>query len=171
MEGDSMNSQVKYGQELGPNLMKIAKKLVKNENLLMLLENTDLDPLNKEKHPEHLDGLKFLNNLIKVKPLLTAEEQTTKSKIVILFDSGDVSSSNSDNENINLIIAVYCPFEEWLITGETIRPFAIMSEIRQTIQDKRINGLGEITYQGFNMSTITEEMAAYTMRFRINAFS
>lgn len=166
-----MNSQVKYGQELGPNLMKIAKKLIKNNNLLMLLENTDLDPLNKEKHPEKLDGLTFLNRLIKITPLLTAEEQSTKSKIVILFDSGDISSSNSDNENINLLISVYCPFEEWLITGDTIRPFAIMSEIRQTIQDKRINGLGEINYLGFNRSTITDEMAGYAMRFRINAFS
>lgn len=166
-----MNSQVKYGQELGPNLMKVAKRLVKNENLLMLLENTDLDPLNKEKHPEHLDGLKFLNQLVRVVPLLTAEEQNTKSKIVVLFDGGDVSSANSDNENISLTIAVYCPFEEWLIAGDTIRPFAIMSEIRQSLQDKRINGLGEITYQGFNMATITEEMGSYSMRFRINAFS
>jgi hypothetical protein len=43
-----MESIVKYGQEIGPNLIKIAKKLLQNENLLMLLENTDLDPLNKD---------------------------------------------------------------------------------------------------------------------------
>ena len=43
-----MESTVKYGQEIGPNLIKIAKKLLQNENLLMLLENTDLDPLNKD---------------------------------------------------------------------------------------------------------------------------
>jgi hypothetical protein len=30
MEGDYMESQVKYGQELGPNLMKITKTLIKN---------------------------------------------------------------------------------------------------------------------------------------------
>jgi hypothetical protein len=30
MEGDSMASQVKYGQELGPNLIKVAKTLTKN---------------------------------------------------------------------------------------------------------------------------------------------
>ena len=38
-------SQVKYGQELGPNLLKVAKKLTQNKELAMLLENTDLDPL------------------------------------------------------------------------------------------------------------------------------
>lgn len=163
-------SQVKYGQELGPNLLKVAKKLTQNKELAMLLENTDLDPLNKEKHPGEVDGLKLLNSLIRVVPLLTTEEQNTKSKVVILFSDGNITS-NSDNENIELTIAIYCPFKEWLITGDTIRPFAIMAEIRKSLQDKRINGLGEITYQGFNISTLTEEMGAYIMRFRINAFS
>ena len=46
-----------------------------------------------------------------------------------------------------------------------------MSEIRKSLQDKRINGLGEIRYLGYNMSTLTEEMGSFLMRFRINAFS
>ena len=77
----------------------------------------------------------------------------------------------SDNENLSLMINVYCPFEEWLIVGDTLRPFAIMSEIRKSIQDKRINGLGEIKYSGFSVSTLTEEMGCYVMGFEINAFS
>lgn len=164
-------SKVKYGQELGPNLLKVAKKLTQNENLAMLLDNTDLDPLNKQKHPQKINGIDLLNKLILVVPLITAEEQNTKSKVVILFSGGTVSMQNSDNENITLTIAVYCPFKEWLIAGDTIRPFAIMSEIRNSLQDKRINGLGEISYQGFELSTLTEEMGAYLMRFKINAFS
>lgn len=163
-------SQVKYGQELGPNLLKVAKKLTQNKELAMLLENTDLDPLNKEKHPEEVDGLKLLNKLIRIVPLVTTEEQNTKSKVVILFSGGNITS-NSDNENIELTIAIYCPFKEWLIAGDTIRPFAIMAEVRKSLQNKRINGLGEIIYQGFDLSTLTEEMGAYIMRFRINAFS
>jgi hypothetical protein len=59
-----------------------------------------------------------MNKQIRVVPLLTAEEQTTTSKIVILFDGGDVNSSNLDNENISLLINVYCPFKEWLIAGD-----------------------------------------------------
>jgi hypothetical protein len=91
--------------------------------------------------------------------------------VVILFTGGTINSSNSDNENLTVTIAVYCPFKEWLIAGDTIRPFAIMSEIRKSLQDKRINGLGEIKYTGFELSTLTEEMGAYIMRFNINAFS
>jgi len=46
-----------------------------------------------------------------------------------------------------------------------------MSEVRKSIQDRRINGLGEIKYLGFSVTSLTEEMSAYTMRFEINAFS
>lgn len=137
----------------------------------MLLKNTDLDPLNKEKHPEKLNGLSFLNKQILFLPILTAENQTTESKIVLLIDSGTISLSNPDNENLSLLVNVYCPFEEWLIAGDTLRPFAIMSQVRQSLQDRRINGLGEIKYNGFSISSLTEEMASYSMRFSINAFS
>lgn len=166
-----MDSNVKYGQELGPNLIKIAKRLIKNQNLLMLLENTDLDPLNKEKHPNQIDGLSLLNKLIRIVPLITSEEENTKTKIVIVFSDGEISSANPSNENIQLKIGIYCPFREWLIAGDTIRPFAIMSEIRQSIQDKRINGLGEINYEGFSLEGLSDEMGCYTMEFKINAFS
>ena len=137
----------------------------------MLLDNTDLDPLNREKHPESINGLSLVNKLILIIPLIRPDDQTTKSKVVILFTGGSINSSNSDNENLTVTIAVYCPFKEWLIAGDTIRPFAIMSEIRKSLQDKRINGLGEIKYTGFELSTLTEEMGAYIMRFNINAFS
>lgn len=166
-----MESKVKYGQEIGINLIKIAKKLLDNQDLCKLLVNTDLDPLNPNTHPNNIDGISLLHKNIRVVPLVTAEDQTTESKIVLLFDEGGINRSNSDNENLSLLINIYCPFKEWSITGDTLRPFAIMSEIRKSIQDKRINGLGEIVYRGFNVSTLTEEMGSYMMRFAINAFS
>lgn len=166
-----MESKVKYGQEIGANLIKIAKRLLDNQNLCKLLVNTDLDPLNPNTHPNNIDGISLLHKNIRVVPLVTAEDQTTETKIVLLFDEGQINSSNSDNENLSLLINIYCPFKEWNITGDTLRPFAIMSEIRKSIQDKRINGLGEIIYRGFNVSTLTEEMGSYMMRFAINAFS
>ena len=86
-----MESTVKYGQEIGSNLKKIGKKLSNNDNLIMLLDNTDLDPLNKVKHPNNIDGVTAMKNkLIRFVPLVTSEEQTTKSKIVLIVDSGEL---------------------------------------------------------------------------------
>lgn len=165
-----VDSKVKYGQELGPNLIKIAKKLLENQELLMLLENTDLDPLNKTTHPEKINGMEKLNTLIRVIPLLDSSEQNTKSKIILVFEEGNVGS-NPDNELLSLTITVHCPLKEWIITGDTLRPFAIMSQIRKSIQDRKINGLGEIVYDGFSLVNVTDQMSTYTMRFYINAFS
>lgn len=165
-----MDSTVKYGQEIGPNMIKVGKRLIQNQELLMLLENTDLDPLNKTTHPNIIDGKTLLNKTIRYVPLLTADEQNVKAKIVIVCDSGDITT-NKDNELLSFKIYVYCPFEQWLIAGDTLRPFAIMSQIRQSIQDRRINGLGLITYEGFKLSLLTEENAAYVMRFTVDAFS
>lgn len=166
-----MESKVKYGQELGTNLVKIAKKLCKNPVLCDLLVNTDLDPTNKVKHPKVIDGISLLHKNIRVVPLISANEQSTQSKIVLFYDEGAVNSTNLDNENLSLLITIYCPFDEWLIVGDTLRPFAIMAEVRKTLQDKRLNGLGEIKYSSFTLSSLTEEMGMYTMNFKINAFS
>ncbi len=165
-----MDSVVMYGQEHGKNLVKIGKRLIENQNLLSLLINTDLDPLNPDKHVP-IDGLTLLNKNIKFIPLLSSEEQSVTSKVVLYFDTAEVNEVNLDNENVSLLVNVYCPFSEWLIAGDSLRPFAIMSEIRKSIQDRKINGLGEIKYLGFDLSSLTEEMGCYTMRFMINAFS
>lgn len=165
-----MESRVNYGQELGPNLIKVIKKLLKNDDLCRLLIYTDLEPLNKELHGDVENPLELLGKNVRFIPLVTTEDQTTTSKLVVIFESGQVTD-NPDNERLNMLIYVYCPFDEWKISGEQLRPFAIMSEIRKSLQNKRINGLGEISYKGFDITSLTTQMGSYVMRFGINAFS
>lgn len=166
-----MDAKAKYGQEMGKNLKRIAQKLIGNQELCCLLVNTDLDPLNKDTHPDTIDGLSLLNKNIRVVPYLDSSETDTQSKIVLVWNSGEVSTSNSSNERLSLQVGVYCPFKEWLITGDDLRPYAIMAEIRKTLQDRRINGLGEIRYESFNLNNLTEEASCYMMNFSINEFS
>jgi len=45
-----------------------------------------------------------------------------------------------------------------------------MAEVRKSLQNKRINGLGEIRYEGFDLSTLTNQMGSYLLRFTIGAF-
>lgn len=164
-----MSSQVQYGQEYGRDLIKISKKLLENQNLLKLLVNTDRSPLN---HPDIKDPLQeIFNHYIKVVPLLLNEDMTTKSKIVLFMEEGEPTIENPDHENIILLINIYCPFSEWLIDGDNLRPLAIQSEIRKSLQDKRLSGLGELTYKGFSLATLTEEMSCYSVRFLVHAFT
>lgn len=167
-----MESEVKYGQEIGPILTKIAKKLLMNQNLCKLLINTDKDPLNPETHPnEKINGLDLLHTNVKVVPYVDSDSQDTTSKLVLYFKDGTINITNSDNENLSLYINIFCPYKKWLITGDNLRPFAILYEIRKSLQDVRINGLGEMKYKGFYLTTLTEDMSCYTVEFMVNAFS
>ena len=165
------DSRVNYGQELGPNLIKIAKKLIDNQNLCKLLVNTDLDPINPNLHKEDIDGIELFGKNIRIVPLVTSEDETTASKIVLVFSGSEVTDENTAAEGITLLVYVYTPYKEWIIAGNQLRPFAIMSEIRKSLQNKRINGLGEIRYDGFDISSLTNQTGSYLMRFKIVAFS
>ena len=166
-----MDSKVNYGQELGLNMMKICKKLLDNQNLCKLLVNTDLDPVNPNLHKDDIDAMELFGKNIRVVPLVTSEDETTASKVVLVFSGSEVTDENSMAEGITLLCYVYTPYKEWLIAGDQLRPFAIMAEIRKSIQNKRINGLGEIRYEGFDISSLTNQTGSYLMRFRIVDFS
>lgn len=168
---NTLMSQVNYGQELGPNIIKICKKLLDNQNLCKLLINTDLDPINPDLHPDIDNTTKELfGKNIRIVPLTTSEDETTASKVVLVFSGSEVTDENA-NEMITLLVYCYCPYKEWIIAGNQLRPFAIMSEVRKSLQNKRINGLGEIKYNGFDISSLTNQTGSYLMRFQIVDFS
>ena len=166
-----MESKVNYGQELGPNLKKVTKKLLDNQDLCKLLVNTDKDPLNKSLHQDIEDTYDLFGINIRIVPLVDPQEDLVTSKIVVVFSGSEITDANADAENITMLIYVYTPYKEWTIAGDQLRPFAIMSEIRKTLQNKRINGLGEIRYHGFDISSLTDQMGSYLLRFTIGTFS
>lgn len=168
-----MESKVNYGQEFGPNLNKLAKKLLANQNLCKLLINTDLEPLNPTLHPDltEEERMKIFGTDINIVPLVMDVDEYTTSKIVLVFSDGEPSGTNPDSEAITLLVYVYVPYKKWIIAGEQLRPFAIMSEVRKSLQDKRINGLGEIKYNGFTISSLTTQTGSYLMRFQIGTFN
>lgn len=127
-----MDSKANYGQELGKNLIKICKKLLQNQNLCKLLVNTDLDPLNPDLHKDIDNTMELLGKNIRFIPLVTTEDETSTSKVVIVFTDTEVDD-NYDSESITVLVYVYTPYNEWRIVGESIRPFAIMSEIRKSL--------------------------------------
>lgn len=160
-------STVNYGQEIGENLIKVCKKLLRNQNLCKLLVYTDLEPLS---HPDLSQTIELMNRNIAVVPGTVATDESTESQLVVLFSSGGVTE-NPDNESLHLMIYVYVPYVNWLIAGNQLRPFAIMAEVRKSLQNRRINGLGEIRYDGFCINSLTDQMGSYTLEFYINAFN
>lgn len=157
---------IRNSKELGDNLFKIATHLLTNQNLCRLLVNDDKDPLAREvKEPYQL-----LNKNIVVVPKINEEEFDRESKIAIVFPYGERNDSNKEFKNLRLDVLVYTTLDTWIINDTSLRPFMIMSEIETSLKDKRINGIGVIEYENFELTTLTDKVSCYRMVFTINVF-
>jgi hypothetical protein len=162
-------STVNNSQELGKILVRIAKNLLSNQNLCRLLKYSDIDPLSPAK--QQIEGISILNKNIRIIPLVRQDEQNSESKIVLLFADGESYEENNSFSKVTMKIQIFCPLSEWIMVGETIRPFEIISEIKNSLSGKRINGLGVLSVKGFRLITLTEEMGCYEMECGFNEFS
>ena len=165
-------SQVRYLQEMGPNLINIMKRLLANQNLLRLLSYTDKDPLNKNKEdikPENA-YLQGDNGVVRIIPVIGSKEDA-KSIITLRVLKGVPSTNNSEFLDIYFSIEVFVPNEQWIIKGDNLRPYSIMGEIQKSLENKRINGLGTISGSGFTVNFFTEEISAFIMNYRITQYN
>lgn len=160
---------VRNSKELGTNLFQIANRLLANQNLLKYLKCTDVNPLDHEDIENPIKTI--LHKNIKVVPLVDEKEFNTESKVVIVYESGDVDNENTEYVNLVLDILVYTPLLEWQINDINLRPFLIMSEIENSLKNKRVEGLGVMNYLGFELSMLTDELSCHRMRFTFNVFN
>lgn len=158
---------VRNFNEMGENLMEIAKRLLANQNLCKLLKFSDANPLNQ---PDIINTKSLLNKRIRILPKIEPQEYS-ESTLVLLINNGFTNSSNSEFKNLGLIVYVYVPFDKWIINDTQLRPFAIMSEIQESLHNKQVKGLGRILLSEFSLDLITDEMGAYRMHFNFDVFN
>lgn len=165
-------SSVRYLQELGPNLIKIMKRLLANQNLLRLLYYTDKDPLNKEK-PDVTQQQAYKNGddgIVRITPIV-ANMDSSQSIITLRVLKGSPAQENSEYLEIFFVVEIFVPNEQWVMKGDNLRPYAIMGEIQKSLENKEINGLGKINGSGFSVNFFTEEICDHMMSFRITQFN
>ena len=165
-------SQVRFLQEMGPNLIKMMKRLLANKELLRLLVYTDKDPLNPDK-PEVKASDAYLHGddgVVRIIPVIGTKEDS-KSIITMRVLKGVPSSGNSDFLDIYFSIEIFVPNEQWIIKGDNLRPYSIMGEIQKSLENKTVNGLGTIRGSGFSVNFFTQEISAFIMNFRITQYN
>lgn len=155
--------------EIGENLQKIMARLMSNDKLVNLLYYTDKDPLNFETHPILDSDRKkneIYNNLIKIIPRVS-DKDNAQSIIVIRVNSGTAIPENNEFREIDLSIEVFVPITQWMIKDTNLRPFAILGQIQESLQNKTINGLGKLQGGDFELAFITEEVSCYTTHYSL----
>ena len=165
-------SQIRVLQEMGPNLIKMMKRLLANQNLLRLLAYTDKDPLAEDKEDVTAKDayMQGDNGVVRIIPIIGAKENST-SIITLRVLKGIPSMDNPEFLDIYFSIEVFVPNEQWIIKGDNLRPYSIMGEIQKSLEGKNINGLGTIRGSGFSVNFFTEEMSAFIMNYKITQFN
>lgn len=156
---------IRNSKELGSNLLIIAKQLLKNTRLCQLLVNSSKEPFNNTIE----NPLSLLHKNLLIVPQVHEEDFNSDSKIVVLFPEGEVAN-NDEFKKIYIDIMVYTLLDNWIVNDESLRPFLIMSEIEESLKNKRMNGVGVLTYNNFELTVLTDKISCYRMRFELNVF-
>lgn len=153
--------------ELSTILKDIATRLLADQTLCKLLYYKDSDPLG---HANITDTKMLLNSRIKFMPKVGPQDESD-STIVVVFYGGDENDENREILDLVIQIFVYTPFASWIIKGDELRIFLIMSRIKKVLNDKIITGIGKLRSNGFKIDLTTDELSGYKMEFFQDVFS
>lgn len=154
-----------YG-ELGICLQRIVKRLFANQNLIKLLYYTGKDPLSEPDLTEEELQEFIYEKLVKIVPRVGPYE-TAQSVLSMRVVRGRGIQENNEFRDIVIHFEVFVPMTQWFIKDSNLRPFAIMSELQKSLNNKIINGMGRIQGGDFSLNFLTDEMSCYEIEYRI----
>ena len=156
-------------QEIGPSLQKIVTRLMTNQNLLKLLYYTDKDPLNHDDLTQEQIKKEIYDKFIKIVPRIGPKE-TANSLIALRVVDGQKTKENGEFLSISISVEVFVPLTQWAIKNSNLRPFAIMGEVQNSLNNKIIDGMGKMIGGDFQLNFLTEEISCYEMEFFITVY-
>ena len=163
-----------FGQRLfavmGLNTFKIANKLMSNQKLCRLLKYQVRDPFNEEKYPK-VDGADLINKQILIVPKIFDDSTEKMSYVTALFDGFVVNQINPEFKVSTVRFDIACPYEEWLMDDQSLRPYLIMQEIDQMFNGAKMAGIGTLQFYRADPLTLTPWIGGYSMVYKINEFN
>lgn len=154
---------------MGDNLFKIANKLMTNKKLCRMLKYQDPDPLNEELHPD-IDGSELLHKQILILPEFP-ETGIESSFVLAVFDNFAINPSNPDFKLTRIRFDIVCPYTEWVINENSLRPYLIMEEIDTMFNQAKLSGIGNLQFTHSTPLVLSPQLAGYSMYYQINEFN
>lgn len=155
---------------MGVNAFNMANKLMQNQRLCRLLKYSVRDPFDTDKYTD-VDGVELLNKQIMITPKIWDESTEKTSYIVALFDEFRVSQLNPDFKINTISFDIACPYDEWALNDQSLRPYLIMEEIDNMFNGAQMAGIGTLQFVRAERCTFTPQIGGYTMKYRINEFN
>jgi hypothetical protein len=88
----------------------------------------------------------------------------------VYVQKGSKIPGNSEFVNLQIVIDIFVPLEQWIIKDVNLRPFAILGQVQESLEGKTINGLGKIQGGDFGLTDLTDKMSVYSQTFSITEY-
>lgn len=155
---------------MGEDIFKIVERILNNQNLLKLIKYTNNDPLNQpDLTQEEKD--KLLHKNILITPKIPDEDQDKNCYIVILLDEYIVDSQNADFKQAKIRFDVLCPMDRWVINANSLRPYLMMNEIDKDFNEKKLAGIGNLSFQKTARLVVSPYLAGYSLEYGHTEFN
>ena len=154
---------------MGNNTFKIANKIMQNQKICRLLKYHVRNPFNTEL-PD-VDGDELINKQILITPKIYDDSTEKMSYLTALFSSYSVNTFNPEFKNAVIRFDIACPYDEWLLDGQSLRPYLIMEQIDQMFNEGRLAGIGTLQFVRAECLTLTPYIGGYSMWYSINEFN
>ena len=109
---------------MGENLFRIVNKMTTNKRLCRLLKYQNANPFDEEL--EDPNGLEMLNSHFIIVPKIPEPDGIERAYIVVVFDKFIMNAANPDFKIATIRFDIICPFNEWILDADNLRPYLIM---------------------------------------------
>ena len=100
------------------------------------------------------------------------DDSTEKcSYVVALFNTFVTNMLNPDYKIDTISFDVACPYDEWILNGQSLRPYLIMERIDQLFNGAQMAGIGTLSFVRADRNVFTSQIGGYTMQYHINEFN
>ena len=154
---------------MGDNTFKILNKLVNNQKICRLLKYQVRDPFSDNY--EDVDGVDLLNRQILAVPKVFDASTEKMSYIVAVFDNFVVNQFNPEFKISTVRFDIACPYDEWVLDENSLRPYLIMQEIDNMFNQAKLSGIGNLQFHRADMLTLSPQIGGFSMEYKINEFN
>lgn len=155
---------------MGDNTFKIAYKILNNQRICRLLKYQVRDPFNLEKYPD-VDGLELMGKQILIVPKIFDESTEKMSYVTAIFDDFVVNQINPEFKISTIRFDIACPYDEWVLDENSLRPYLIMQEIDTIFNQGKLAGIGNLQFHRADALALSPQIGGYSMRYKINEFN
>lgn len=155
---------VGYFNGLNRAMEKIVKSLLARDSLCKLLYYDDDNPLSQPNlTPEQKDSL-LRSKLRNIPDYPFTDEKG--SFIIIAFDTFNINDTNPKFIDQTFGIDIYCHKDLWHIVDGRLRPFVMLDEVHQILEESNMFGIGRVKFIGSSLNVLTPEMMGYVVKYR-----